>query len=389
MTSHGLVPGTPQVIAATPQATDSEEREGYFAPRTRSKTANKRRNDAQQATEVAADARGRDRSSQAESKVKEDTLPARATGSSVQSATSSKSSGSTAGVADESNSPLPNGLLSPASAFPQGRGTSYWRNLSRSPSPLGLIPIHREWRDFIHKHEVPRKVLHVSIGFVTLWLYYQGAQTSQIHPVLLSGLIPVFSADVIRFQWPAFNRVYIRLLGPFMREAEAHDRFNGVISYLAGLWATMYFCHKDVAVMSVLLLSWSDTAASTIGRAYGKYTPRIRKGKSLAGSLAAFAVGVLSAVLFWGYITATTPTTLHEGYAYHGQLTLPTNIRSALGLGKAQATASGPLALMIIATISGFVASISEAIDIFGLDDNLTIPILSGLGLSAVLCAFT
>ncbi|KAI7530996.1 phosphatidate cytidylyltransferase, partial [Hortaea werneckii] len=198
--------------------------------------------------------------------------------------------------------PAPNGFLSPASAYPQGYGSSYWRNLSRSPSPLGLIPIHREWRAFVHKHEVPRKILHVSIGFLTLYLYYTGWQPTAIHPILLRALIPIFTLDVLRFRWPAFNRAYIRVVGAFMRESEAHDRYNGVISYLAGLWVTMRFCRKDVAIMSVLLLSWCDTAASTVGRWLGRYTPRVRKGKSLAGSLAAFAVGVATAVMFWGFI---------------------------------------------------------------------------------------
>ena len=37
-----------------------------------------------------------------------------------------------------------NGHLSPAAA-----NKNYWRELSRSPSPLGLIPIHQKWRSFV------------------------------------------------------------------------------------------------------------------------------------------------------------------------------------------------------------------------------------------------
>lgn len=282
------------------------------------------------------------------------------------------------------------GLLSPAAAFKQaGLGSSYWRNLSRSPSPMGLIPIHKDFRAFIHKHEVPRKALHVSIGFVTLYLYYIGVQTSQIHPVLLTLLIPIFSVDVIRFQWPAFNDLYIRVLGPFMRESEAHDRYNGVISYLAGLWATMYFCHKDVAVMSVLLLSWCDTAASTFGRLLGKYTPKVRRGKSLAGSIACFVFGIGAAILFWGIIAPHTDPSLNRGknaFAFTGSLHMPASSRSQLG--RNQATISGWPALAIMSFTSGLVASVSEAIDLWGLDDNLTIPVLCGLGLEVFLRIF-
>lgn len=91
--------------------------------------------------------------------------------------------------------------LSPASAL-LGKGSAYWRQLSRSPSPLGLIPIHKEWRTFIHKHEIPRKFLHVSIGFVTLYLFLTGSQADDIHPVLLTLLIPIFTVDFLRMRWP-------------------------------------------------------------------------------------------------------------------------------------------------------------------------------------------
>lgn len=82
-------------------------------------------------------------------------------------------------------------------------GSSYWRNLSRSPSPLGLIPLHREWRTFIHRHEIPRKALHVSIGFFTLGLFVSGAQTSAIHPPLLTALLPIFAIDFVRMHYPS------------------------------------------------------------------------------------------------------------------------------------------------------------------------------------------
>jgi len=270
-------------------------------------------------------------------------------------------------------------------------GSRYWRALSRSPSPLGLIPIHREWRSFIHRHEIPRKFLHVSIGFVTLYLYLRGTQASSIHPILLGMLIPISTVELLRMQYPPLNRIYIRFLGALMRESEAHDKYNGVISYLAGAWAVMRFCSKDVAVMSILLLSWCDTAASTFGRLWGKYTPRIRKGKSLAGTLAAFVVGVAAALLFWGYVAPMVPhaTNMREqGFAFDGSLTLHPAIREMLGWSKEQSTLRGTPALAVVALGAGFVACFSEALDLWGLDDNLTIPILSGIGLSVLFWAF-
>jgi len=139
------------------------------------------------------------------------------------------------------------------------------------------------------------------------------------------------------------------------------------------------------------LLSWCDTAASTFGRLYGRYTPRVRKGKSLAGSIAAFVVGIGAAVLFWGVIAPSVPQSWNQNenrFAFGGHLTLPLQVRQWFNISKKQATVDGSLALLIVSIWSGLVASVSEAIDVFGLDDNLTIPILCGIGLAGFLKRF-
>ncbi|KJZ80195.1 hypothetical protein HIM_00045 [Hirsutella minnesotensis 3608] len=263
-----------------------------------------------------------------------------------------------------------------------------WRDFSRSPSPLGLIPIHRHWRTFVHKHEVPRKVLHVSIGFFVVWLYTNGTQTSAVPPYLMAALIPIATTDWLRHRYESVNRLYVKLLGALMRESE-YSGWNGVIWYLLGAWTVLYFFPKDVGVMSVLLLSWCDTAASTFGRLWGRYTPRIRRGKSLAGSLAAFVVGVATSYFFYGWLVPTIgPMPGDDNFMFKGVLSLPSVVRDALGLSSHMATITGPLALGVMSLWSGLVASASEVVDIFGWDDNLTIPVLSGIGICGFLGLF-
>jgi diacylglycerol kinase (CTP) len=294
-----------------------------------------------------------------------------------------------------------NGHLSPAQA-----NKNYWREMSRSPSPLGLIPIHQKWRSFvrhcpciifrklannpqIHKHEIPRKILHVSIGFLSLALYTAGIQTSSIHPVLLTMLIPVALTDVLRHRYWRVNRFYIRCLGALMRESEV-DGYNGVISYLLGAWLVMRFCPKDVGVMAILLLSWCDTAASTFGRLWGRYTPQIRKGKSLAGSIAACLTGIVTAAVWWGYLGPLYSEYNGAPYefAFQGSLTLPAQVRDVLNLDIKTASLTGYWALGAMSLAAGLIASASEAIDLFGWDDNLTIPVLCGAGLWGFLRVF-
>ncbi|KAI9852953.1 MAG: hypothetical protein M1838_003747 [Thelocarpon superellum] len=302
-------------------------------------------------------------------------------------------------VANGSSSKISNGHLSPASASPTSRST-YWRDLSRSPSPLGLIPIHRHWRSLIHRHEIPRKLLHVSIGFVTLYLYTAGVQASHITPYLMGGLIPIASIDYLRHRYAGLNQAYVRVCGMLMRESEV-EGWNGVIWYLLGAYVALRFFPKDVGVMSVLLLSWCDTAASTLGRAYGRYTPRLRRGKSLAGTLAALLVGAGSAAVFWGLIVPSTgiPTVGRadpaNNFMFTGSLHLPSFpfLSSRSSLPSTTTTtftpaATGPLALGIISFVTGLVGAASEVVNLWGADDNLTIPVLSALGLWAFLKVF-
>jgi diacylglycerol kinase (CTP) len=281
-----------------------------------------------------------------------------------------------------------NGTASNGHLSPQAANKNYWREMSRSPSPLGLIPIHQKWRSFIHRHEIPRKILHVSIGFLTIFLYITGRQPEQIHPVLLGLLIPIALTDVIRHRYYTVNHFYIRCLGALMRESEV-DGWNGVISYLLGAWIVLRFCPKDVGVMSVLLLSWCDTAASTFGRLWGHRTWRVRRGKSLAGSIAACITGVITAGLFWGWLAPLMGSVQDEAaFAFQGRLVLPAQARDVLGLTVEQGSVTGYLALGAMSVWAGFVASASEAVDLFGWDDNLTIPALCGAGLWSFLRVF-
>ncbi|KAK7566932.1 hypothetical protein IWX47DRAFT_887527 [Phyllosticta citricarpa] len=283
-----------------------------------------------------------------------------------------------------------NGHLSPNDAQ---SNKEYWRSLSRSPSPLGLIPIHQEWRSFIHRHEIPRKILHTSIGFLTLGLYTSATQPTSIHPILLGLLIPIATVDFLRHRFNSLNRFYIRCLGALMRESEV-DGWNGVIWYLLGTWTALRWFPKDVGVMAVMLLSWCDTAASTAGRRWGKYTPQIRRGKSAAGSLAALLTGVVTASLFYGWIAPRVQAGepgVDSGdfaFAFQGRLGLPTAVKHALGWGEEQGSIGGGLALGAMSLVSGVVASASEAVDIFGWDDNVTIPVLCACGLWGFLKVF-
>ncbi|KAI0455111.1 hypothetical protein F5B21DRAFT_514229 [Xylaria acuta] len=397
--ARGGVPATPRVISPSPTPSDPPERShsqddsGYSGPVTRSAARRRQTGSVtpqlpiQEACDEESDpelrrARTRSRSPIKARKVRS---LAKAKPDTEQSPDSVDSAGNLTNGATKS----PDGLLAPPS-LATGLSTGWnWRDFSRSPSPLGLIPIHRHFQILIHKHEVPRKALHVSIGFFVYWLYVTGTQTSAVPPYLMGALIPIASVEFLRHQYPSLNRVYVRYLGALMRETE-YAGWNGVIFYLLGAWTVLRFFPKDVSVVAVMLLSWCDTAASTFGRLYGRYTPRIRRGKSLAGSLAAFLVGVATAGWFWGFLAPRTgpfPGDDQHPFMFQGVLRLPLFVANVFGLGESAAL-RGSAALGVMSLWSGLVAAGSEVIDLFGWDDNLTIPVLSGVGIWGFLKLF-
>jgi diacylglycerol kinase (CTP) len=403
MNSYYTIPGTPRVISPSPTPSEASDRQdGYFAPVTRS-AAKKQRPKSPQPDSIAEekDGSGSDSSldQRARTRSRSPNLQP-ANGAIASGRNPRRMSGLTRKSSVTKSQPLttnshaiappePNGYLSP-----YDRVKKSWRDFSRSPSPLGLIPLHRHYQKLIHKHELPRKVLHVSIGFFTLWLYVSGSSTRAVTPYLLIALSIIAPTDLLRHRSERFNQFYIRCLGAFMRETEVSG-YNGVIWYLLGAFIALQFYPKDVGVVSILLLSWCDTAASTFGRLYGRYTIRLRKGKSLAGTIAAFVVGVFAAAYFWGWLAPRTETRLdrmlasgpHE-FMFQNRLTFPNAVKEQLGWKANEGVIEGSPAVFLMSLVTGLIACVSEFVDIWGWDDNLTIPLLSSMFLAAFLKVF-
>ena len=207
---------------------------------------------------------------------------------------------------------------------------------------------------------------------MTYYLYAGEGDPNKVTVALWSALCIIYPADVLRFRSRRFARLYESLLGFLMRESEkvrvhlpliiptrltgsqSQTSVNGVIWYILGVNFVLTFYPLDIATVSVFILSWADTAASTIGRMYGRYTPKLPSRlfglplaprKSVAGFLAASATGAAIAVGFWGVLSHTRPGvswTWENGF---------------FGAG-----GGGALGLAIIGLVAGLVTGVAEAL---------------------------
>lgn len=71
--------------------------------------------------------------------------------------------------------------------------------------------------------QIPRKLLHSSISIIVTWLWLQHPNVPFTIRVAANATFVVVSADLLRFRYPAFEELYERALGYFMRESERRE----------------------------------------------------------------------------------------------------------------------------------------------------------------------
>ena len=127
------LPSTPRVISPSPTPSDISSRDGYFTRSVarRSRVSTPAPVPERGSPDPETRARTRSRSPVLHNRM----APLTTSDSMAASKRPAKQRGTQPGEA--------NGHLAP----PEDK--SYWRQLSRSPSPLGLIPVHLEFRQFV------------------------------------------------------------------------------------------------------------------------------------------------------------------------------------------------------------------------------------------------
>jgi dolichol kinase len=160
--------------------------------------------------------------------------------------------------------------------------------------------------------------------------------------VMLTVMIPVavcmIIIDIARLRDWRLWHVFRRLISPIIRETEERGDFTGATYILTTACVVIAFFSRPVASLALAFIIVGDPAAALIGQRFGK---RRFRNKSLEGSLA-----FLTAALI---ITIIAP-----------QL---------------------PLAVRVV---GAFVATVTEAVS-FKVDDNTTVPLVSGLIMTLLL----
>ena len=199
------------------------------------------------------------------------------------------------------------------------------------------FPVRLHMRTDLH---LARKGWHMLMGLVIAFVFLSGMKVGTA--VVTLGTILGFDLlmETARLRIPAVNDAIMRFWGPFMRASEM-ERMSAIPHYLAATILAIAIFPKPVAVLSILYLACGDPTASLFGILYGHKSVRLANGKSLIGTLA----GVLTCALVTFIFLKTVPVS--------------------------------DTALLTLTVVGGIAGGTAELVPL-DIDDNFTIPVISG-----------
>jgi len=148
-----------------------------------------------------------------------------------------------------------------------------------------------------HKGEVFRKAIHFSLILLPLGYRYLVNYDKKITLfVLITLLVLALLIEIFRMRHPTFKRIFFDIFGLMLRNREYHD-FTSATYMLISVTICIAAFPADIAFAAIAFLAIGDTLAALVGVQFGK-RKLSRAGKSLEGSLACFAGAFVFGMFF-------------------------------------------------------------------------------------------
>jgi dolichol kinase len=193
-----------------------------------------------------------------------------------------------------------------------------------------------------------RKIWHMTAVFA-MFLAYVFLPKEVSFSLLVIGWLLFVPFDFLRHRYAVLNDFAVHAFKPIMRQSEV-KKLAGTTFLLSGVLIVYVIFPRPIVALTLLFLAFADPIASYFGILYGK--DKIFGHKSIQGFMAAFFVcaGLTMAFLL-----------------YHNYLTDR---------------------VIVVSLLAGLVGAFAELIPIGKLDDNLTLPLMSAVGLSILFYFF-
>jgi dephospho-CoA kinase len=192
-------------------------------------------------------------------------------------------------------------------------------------------------RKRLTKYIIERKIIHIITAVIPLSYYFLNTKADILKFIIPLTLLAIV-IDTLRLYIKFISRPFDHIFGPLLWKSEKKS-LTGATHYLISACIACAVFPKEIAILSLLFLSFSDTIAFFVGQSFGRI--RIFGKKSIEGCLAGLVSSLIIILFFPG---------------------LPIHLR----------------------IIGAVLSSIIEILP-WGVDDNLTIPLITGLVLTIIL----
>ncbi len=179
--------------------------------------------------------------------------------------------------------------------------------------------------------EIVRKLIHYLSSLIPLIYYFYATKKTAIIIIAFCTALMLI-AEMLRLFGPRCKKLYWKIFGWLTRSYEEKFITGATFLYISSLFVIIVF-PKNIAVISLLFLTFGDSSACLVGSLIGRI--KTIGNKTLEGSIAFFVFAIIAT--FW----------------------VP-------GI---------PFYIKIIGALS---ATFTEVFAIKKIEDNLTIPIVSG-----------
>lgn len=198
-------------------------------------------------------------------------------------------------------------------------------------------------REISFIQEVYRKATHMGALVIPMGYYLLGLEKGQALAIMIPITIGMILLDIARLRdWSIWHNIFSKAFSRMIRSHEQAGDWTGATYILTSSCFTIGLYDKPIAIAALSFIIVGDSFAAVLGRRYGKH----KFGrKSVEGSLACLAGTLIVAVL--------TP-----GLAWQ------------------------------VAVAGAVVATVVEALSAH-IDDNVSVPILSGLAMTLIQKAFS
>ena len=180
--------------------------------------------------------------------------------------------------------------------------------------------------------ELRRKSIHfLGLAFPILYVF-----TTRHTAIITVGVLLAIALgiELLKVFLPSFRVMFMRIFSAMLRSQERRGGLTGATYYLIGSFLCILLFDKTLAIACLCFLTLGDLFAALIGKQWGRI--KLFSQKSLEGSLACFIVCTAVALLI----------------GFHP----------------------------VVAIAGALVATLIELLPI-GVDDNVTMPLISGLAM--------